>query len=421
MKTKKKVIVIGAGFGGLQVVHTLANRKDFEVIVIDKTNHHLFQPLLYQVATAVLSPADIAIPTRSITTNYKNVKLYMARVDKIDFETNEVYFGNGKETYDFLVIATGAQTSYFGNEEWKKHTFGLKNLKDALAIRRQILLSFEEAELSGDPEKIEQMLNYVIIGGGPTGVELAGSIAELSHNIIRKDFRIIDSANTKVTLIEAGPRLLSNFHEDLSEFTKKKLEERGVEILLNSPVKSIDADGIELTNRKIKSKTVIWAAGVEAAGITRAFPFSKDRSGRLIVDGYCRIMEKPNVYVIGDAASFSHNMKRPLPGVSPVAMQQGRFVASFLRNGLDESRMRPFTYFDKGNMATIGRTDAVAEFSIFRLKGFFGWMGWLFVHLVYQVGFKNKMSTLLSWIWSYLTFRAGARLIQEEINEPKQL
>lgn len=421
MKTKKKVIVIGAGFGGLQVVHSLANRKDFEVIVIDKTNHHLFQPLLYQVATAVLSPADIAIPTRSITTNYKNVKLYMARVEKIDFASNEVYFGTQKETYDYLVVATGAQTSYFGNDEWKKYTFGLKNLKDALAIRRQILLSFEEAELSGDPNKIEQLLNYVIIGGGPTGVELAGSIAELSHNIIRKDFRIIDSAKTKVTLIEAGPRLLSNFHEDLSEFTKKKLEERGVEVLLNSPVKAIGAEGIDLSNRKIKSKTVIWAAGVEAAGITRAFPFPKDRSGRLIVDGYCRISEKTNVYVIGDAASFSHNMKRPLPGVSPVAMQQGRFVASFFKNGLDESKVHPFTYFDKGNMATIGRTDAVAEFSIFRLKGFFGWMGWLFVHLVYQVGFKNKMSTLLSWIWSYLTFRAGARLIQEEIRETNPL
>ncbi len=416
MKLKKKVVVIGAGFGGLQVIKTLANHKDFDVVVVDKTNHHLFQPLLYQVATAVLSPADIAIPTRSITTKYSNVKLYMAEVHKIDVQTNEVSFADKKEKYDYLVLATGAKTSYFGNEEWKKYTFGLKNLKDALSIRKQILLSFEEAELSGDPSTIEQLLNYVIIGGGPTGVELAGSIAELSHNIIRKDFRIIDSAKTKVTLIEAGPRLLSSFHTSLSDFTKLKLEERGVEILLNSPVKSIDAEGITLADRKIKSKTVIWAAGVEAASITRELPFEKDKAGRLIVDGYCRIKEKPNIFVIGDAANFSHGLSRPLPGVSPVAMQQGRFVASLLLKDVNLDKVKTFEYFDKGNMATIGRTDAVAEFSVIRMSGFFGWLGWLFVHLIYQVGFKNKVSTLVSWIWSYITFRAGARLIQEEIN-----
>jgi NADH dehydrogenase len=340
-------------------------------------------------------------------------------VDRIDAEANEVHFAGKKENYDYLVIAVGAQTSYFGNDEWKKHTYGLKNLKDALAIRRQILVSFEEAELSGDPVVASQLLNYIVIGGGPTGVELAGSIAELSHNIIRKDFRIIDSAKTKVTLIEAGPRLLSNFHEELSTFTKGKLEERGVEVLLNSPVKSIDSEGVSLVDRKIKSKTVIWAAGVEAASLTRSLPFAKDKSGRLLVDECCRIGEKPNIFVIGDAANFSMNLSRSLPGVSPVAMQQGRYVASLLLKGENRANPKPFQYFDKGNMATIGRTDAVAEFSIFRLKGFFGWLGWLFVHLVYQVGFKNKLSTLLSWIWSYLTFRAGARLIQEDVSSGK--
>jgi NADH dehydrogenase len=420
MKQKKKVIVVGAGFGGLQVIKSLANEQEFEIIVIDKTNHHLFQPLLYQVATAVLSPADIAIPTRSITTQFKNVKLYMASVDSIRPDTMEVFFAGKKETYDYLVLAVGAQTSYFGKEEWKKYTFGLKNLKDALAIRRQILVSFEEAELSGDPALVEQMLNYVVIGGGPTGVELAGSIAELSHNIIRKDFRIIDSAKTKVTLIEAGPRLLSNFHESLSSFTKKKLEERGVEVLLNSPVQNIDAEGVHLTTKLIQSKTVIWAAGVEAASLTKSLPFPKDKAGRVFVDEFCRVKEHPNVFVIGDASNYSFQMERALPGVSPVAMQQGRYVASLLRNLTTGSVTKPFQYFDKGNMATIGRTDAVAEFSIFKLKGFFGWLGWLFVHLVYQVGFKNKLSTLISWIWSYLTFRAGARLIQEDVNDLKK-
>jgi NADH:ubiquinone reductase (H+-translocating) len=417
MKQKKKVIVIGAGFAGLQVVKSLANQKEFEVVVIDKTNHHLFQPLLYQVATAVLSPADIAIPTRSITTQFKNVKLYMANVEKIDPNTKEVHFAGKKETFDYLIFAVGAQTSYFGNDEWKKFTFGLKNLKDALSIRRQILLSFEEAELSGEPAMIEQLLNYVVIGGGPTGVELAGSIAELSHNIIQKDFRVIDSAKTKVTLIEAGPRLLSNFHESLSTFTKDKLEQRGVDVLLNSPVKMINEEGVHLSDRKIKSKMVIWAAGVEAASITRSLPYEKDRSGRLVVDEFCRIKGETSIFSIGDAANFSFQLERALPGVSPVAMQQGRFVANFLKNEFYGIKQNPFKYFDKGNMATIGRTDAVAEFSIFRLKGFFGWLGWLFVHLVYQVGFKNKVSTLISWIWSYLTFRAGARLIQEEVKD----
>jgi NADH dehydrogenase len=421
MKQKKKVIVIGAGFAGLQVIKSLANQKEFEVVVIDKTNHHLFQPLLYQVATAVLSPADIAIPTRTITTQFKNVKLYMANVDKIDPELKEVHFAGKIEVYDYLVFAVGAQTSYFGKDDWKQYTFGLKNLKDALGIRRQILLSFEEAELSGDPQMIERLLNYVIIGGGPTGVELAGSIAELSHYIIRKDFRVIDSAKTKVTLIEAGPRLLSNFHESLSDFTKSKLEERGVEVLLNSPVQNIDAEGVHLSNQTLKSKMIIWAAGVEAASITRTLPFEKDRSGRIVVDEFCRIKGKTDIFVIGDAANFSYQLERPLPGVSPVAMQQGRFVASFLKNEINSTKQKPFEYFDKGNMATIGRTDAVAEFSIFKLKGFFGWLGWLFVHLVYQVGFKNKVSTLISWIWSYLTFRAGARLIQEDIGTPKKI
>ncbi|MCW7473155.1 NAD(P)/FAD-dependent oxidoreductase [Leptospira levettii] len=414
---KKKVIIIGAGFGGLQVIKSLGNNSNFEILVIDKKNHHLFQPLLYQVATAVLSPADIAIPTRSITTNFKNVKILYGEVTGINFNSREVSFQNRNEKYDYLVIATGAKTSYFGNSQWQSKTLGLKNLKDALAIRKQILLSFEQAELIGDYEKAKSLMHYVIIGGGPTGVELAGSIAELSHNIIRKDFRSIDSGMTKVTLIEAGPRLLNAFSENSSTFTKEKLESRGVEVLTNSPVLDITDTGVVLKDRAIVSNTIIWAAGVEGSELSKKLSINKDKANRIIVDEYCRSTEYQNVFVIGDAANFSKGLNRPLPGVSPVAMQQGRYVAKIIQSIEKNKTLTPFQYFDKGNMATIGRTDAVAEFGGIRLKGLMGWLGWLFVHLVYQVGFKNKMSTLISWVWSYLTFRAGSRLIQEEAND----
>ncbi|WP_039929576.1 NAD(P)/FAD-dependent oxidoreductase [Leptospira yanagawae] len=414
-KLKKKVVIIGAGFGGLQVIKSLANHRDYDIVVVDKKNHHLFQPLLYQVATAVLSPADIAIPTRSITTKYKNVKVLFGEVSDINFEKKEIVFQNNTESYDYLILATGAKTGYFGNTQWQNKTLGLKNLKDALSIRRQILLSFEQAELIGDYEKSKSLMHYVIIGGGPTGVELAGSIAELSHNIIRKDFRNIDSGMTKVTLIEAGPRLLNAFSESSSQFTKSKLENRGVEVLTNSPVLDITDTGVVLKDRVIESKTIIWAAGVEGSDLAKKLPLNKDKSNRVLVDEHCRSIDYPEVFVIGDAANFSKGLSKPLPGVSPVAMQQGRYVAKYIQNHDKNRDMPPFQYFDKGNMATIGRTDAVAEFGIFKLKGIFGWLGWLFVHLVYQVGFKNKVSTLLSWVWSYLTFRAGSRLIQEEV------
>ncbi|TGK86395.1 NAD(P)/FAD-dependent oxidoreductase [Leptospira montravelensis] len=416
-QVKKKILVIGAGFAGLQVIKTLANNKRFEITVVDKKNHHLFQPLLYQVATAVLSPADIAIPSRSITTKYKNVKILLGDVTAIDFNNRKVEFQNNSESYDYLVLATGARTSYFGNNSWKEKTLGLKNLKDALSIRRRILLSFEQAELIGNYEKAKSFMHYVIIGGGPTGVELAGSIAELSHNIIRKDFRNIDSGMTKVTLIEAGPRLLAAFSEKSSAFTQEKLERRGVEVLTSSPVLDITDTGVVLKDRTIESKTVIWAAGVEGSELAKNLPLNKDKANRIIVDEFCRTTEYPEVFVIGDAANYGKGLSKPLPGVSPVAMQQGRYVAKTI-DSIEKNRpLTPFHYFDKGNMATIGRTDAVAEFGKIRLKGIFGWFGWLFVHLVYQVGFKNKVSTLLSWVWSYLTFRAGSRLIQEEMDE----
>lgn len=421
MINKKRVVVVGAGFGGLQVVQTLANKKNVDVVLLDKRNHHLFQPLLYQVASAVLSPADIAIPTRSLTNDYENVRVIMGEVSNVDFKKKTIEYGEKKRLdYDYLVLAIGARTSFFGNDEWEKYTFGLKNLKDALSIRRKILLSFEQAEIANDPVTARKLLNYIIVGGGPTGVEMAGSIAELSYQILKKDFRNIDPRLAKITLIEAGPRLLSPFHPSLSEFTKKKLEKRGIHIRLNSPVQKIDKKGVHLEGEILESDTIIWAAGVQGTTFAERLGVGLDRSKRILVDTECRVRELDGVFALGDAANFSEGLERPLPGVSPVAMQQGRYIGDWILKDFRNKPKKPFQYKDKGSMATIGRNDAVAEVGNWRMKGFMGWLAWLFVHLFYQVGFKNKVSILISWIWSYIAFRAGARLIQEEMQTEKK-
>ncbi|MCC5816680.1 MAG: NAD(P)/FAD-dependent oxidoreductase [Leptospira sp.] len=420
MLNKKRVVVVGAGFGGLQVVQKLANNNSIDIVLIDKRNHHLFQPLLYQVATAVLSPADIAIPARSLTNDDENVRVIMGEVNKVNFKKKTIQYNQGSEIdYDYLILAIGAKTSFFGNDSWEKYTLGLKNLKDALAIRRKLLVSFEEAEIANDPVAARKLLNYIIVGGGPTGVEMAGSIAELSYQILKKDFRNIDPRLAKITLIEAGPRLLSPFHPDLSEFTKKKLEKRGVKVRLNSPVKKIDKKGVHLENEILESNTIIWAAGVQGTAFAERLGLGMDRSKRILVDQECRVKDIDSVFALGDAANFSEGLERPLPGVSPVAMQQGRYIADWILRDIKNKPKKPFQYKDKGSMATIGRNDAVAEVGNLRMKGYMGWLAWLFVHLFYQVGFKNKVSILISWIWSYLAFRAGARLIQEEVSQEK--
>ncbi|MEM7180805.1 MAG: NAD(P)/FAD-dependent oxidoreductase [Spirochaetota bacterium] len=420
MPEKKHVVVVGDGFAGLQAVKKLAKRKvDLQITTIDKTNHHLFQPLLYQVASAVLSPADIAIPTRSITTNWKNVSVFMGKVEDIDTAKKLLYYQDREIAYDYLILAMGARTSYFGNDHWAKHTTGLKSIKDALQIRRQLLLSFERAELeSTSREKMSEHLNYVIIGGGPTGVELAGSIAELSKRIIREDFRRVDPGLNTITLVEAGPRLLPMLSEKSSEIARKALEKRGVTVMLDSRVTNIDETGVHLADRIITSKNIVWAAGVAANPFAEKLGVELDRSGRVVVDEFCAVPGHPEIFVIGDMANFSKGYNAPLPGVSPTAMQQGRYVASIIIDELKgKQRSKPFRYVDKGAMATIGRMDAVAEVGKLRLSGFLGWLAWLTVHLFYQVGFKNKVSILITWIWSYISFKAGARLIQDSINE----
>ncbi|EQA64077.1 NAD(P)/FAD-dependent oxidoreductase [Leptospira alexanderi] len=416
---KRKVVVIGAGFGGLQVIKKLSQNNNLDITVIDKKNHHLFQPLLYQVATAVLSPADIAIPIRSLVGEKLNVTVVLGEATKVDLATKTVYYQNTSTNYDYLILSAGAKSSYFGNDHWEKYTIGLKNLKDALKIRHKLLISFEKAELSGDPEVVKALLNYVIIGGGPTGVELAGSIAELSHQIIRDEFHTIDPALSKITLIEAAPRLLMAFDPSLGEFTKKRLESRGVEVLTGTRVIDINERGVQLEGKMIPTETVIWAAGVQANGIASTLGVTLDRGGRVIVDEFCNIEGHPEVFVIGDIANYSKDLERPLPGVSPVAMQQGRYVAALIQGDLKNKKRKSFRYIDKGSMATIGRTDAVAQVGVLKMKGLFGWLAWLFVHLFYQVGFKNKVTILLTWVWSYIAFRAEARVIQDEISADK--
>ncbi|ALO28198.1 NAD(P)/FAD-dependent oxidoreductase [Leptospira borgpetersenii] len=413
---KRKIVVVGAGFGGLQVIKKLSQNNNLDITVIDKKNHHLFQPLLYQVATAVLSPADIAIPIRSLVGERLNVTVVLGEATKVDLATKTVYYQNTSTNYDYLILSAGAKSSYFGNDHWEKYTIGLKNLKDALRIRHKLLISFEKAELSGDPEVVKALLNYVIIGGGPTGVELAGSIAELSHQIIRDEFHTIDPALSKITLIEAAPRLLTTFDPSLGEFTKKRLESRGVEVLTGTRVIDINERGVQLEEKMITTQTVIWAAGVQANTIASTLGVTLDRGGRVIVDEFCNIEGHPEVFVIGDIAHYSKGLERPLPGVSPVAMQQGRYVAALIQGDLKNKKRKSFRYVDKGSMATIGRTDAVAQMGVLRMRGLFGWFAWLFVHLFYQVGFKNKVTILITWVWSYIAFRAEARVIQDEIS-----
>ncbi|MCC6275970.1 MAG: NAD(P)/FAD-dependent oxidoreductase [Leptospiraceae bacterium] len=412
-KNEAHVVIVGAGLGGLQIIKKLAKNRKIRVTVVDKTNHHLFQPLLYQIATAVLSPADIAIPTRSLTTRWKNVKVIFSEATGVDKEKNLLHIGNRSVSYDFLILAVGARTSYFGNESWERYAPGLKTLVDALKIRKQILLSFEKAELATTQKEISELLTYVIIGGGPTGVELAGSIAELSHKIIRKDFRNIDPAMSEIILIEAGQRLLPSFPEKLSDITKYQLEMRGVKVLLNEKVLNIDDTGVHLKNRIIQSHNIIWAAGVKGNSLGEKLDTPLDKSGRVIVNEFCKIPNSENIFAIGDFAHFEENGKI-LPGVSPVAMQQGRYVADQIVKIMKGKTCKNFHYTYKGNMATIGRKDAVADIGFIKFSGIVGWLSWLLLHLFYQVGFKNKISILITWLWSYITFGAGARLIHED-------
>ncbi|HEU5368468.1 MAG TPA: NAD(P)/FAD-dependent oxidoreductase [Ktedonobacterales bacterium] len=411
--THPRVVIVGAGFGGLQAARAL-RKAPTQVIVIDRRNHHLFQPLLYQVATADLSPADISIPIRAALRRQRNTEVLLAEVTGVDVEGRRVLLGERSVSYDYLVLATGAQHSYFGHDDWAPYAPGLKSNTDATAIRREILLAFEAAEIETNPEKRQALLTFVIVGGGPTGVELAGAIAGLARKSIVRDFRHIDSSASRILLVEAGPRLLAAFPETLARKAQRELERHGVEVLTNAPVEQVDADGVVIAGKRVAAQTVIWAAGVKASPAGKWLGAETDRAGRVIVGPDLTVPGHPEIFVLGDTASATQDGK-PLPGVAPVAMQQGRYVARAIRRRLaGKKESKPFHYRDKGNLATVGRSYAITDLGFIKLTGFIAWVTWLVVHIFYLIGFRNRLLVMIQWAWSYLTYQRGARLITEE-------
>jgi NADH dehydrogenase len=410
-RQKPRVVIVGAGFGGLEAAKKLAC-KDVHVTVIDRTNHHLFQPLLYQVATAALSPADIAAPIRAVLSKCKNMEVILAEVRSVDVDARKVKMSDGTELdYDFLVLATGARHSYFGHDEWEKLAPGLKSLEDAIEVRRRLLMAFEYAESITDEAARRAAMTFVIIGGGPTGVEMAGAIAEIARHTLAKDFCHIDPSQARVILVEGDPRLLAAFPEDLSASALKQLVDLGVEVRTGARATDLTETGVQVGDEFIPCRVKIWAAGNNASFVGKTLGVPIDRIGRVMVNDDLTIPGHPEVQVIGDLANFSHQTGQPLPGVSPVAMQQGRLAARNILAMIDGHKSQRFYYWDKGNMATIGRHKAVADLKLVHLSGLPAWLAWLFVHLIFLVGFRNRLLVLFQWAWAYLTFNAGARLI----------
>lgn len=410
MNSKPHVIIVGSGFGGLEAAKKLAC-KDVQVTVIDRTNYHLFQPLLYQVATAALSPADIAAPVRAVLSKCRNVEVILAEVQSVDVDAKKVKTADLDIDYDYLILATGARHSYFGHDEWEKLAPGLKSLEDAVELRRRILLAFEYAEKITDEAARRAALNFVIIGGGPTGVEMAGAIAEISRHTLAKDFRHINPSEARVILIEGEPRLLAAYPEDLSASARKQLEDLGVEVRTSTRATKLTEAGVQIGDEFIPCRVKIWAAGNIASFVGKTLGVPVDRAGRVIVNDDLTIPGHPEVQVIGDLANFPHQTSQPLPGISPVAMQEGRHAARNVLAMIRGRKPRRFRYWDKGTMATIGRNKAVADLRFMHLSGLPAWLAWLFVHIVFLVGFRNRLVVLFQWAWAYLTFDKGARLI----------
>jgi NADH dehydrogenase len=410
-QAKHRLVIVGAGFGGLSAAHALAG-AEADVTVVDRRNYHLFQPLLYQVATAGLSPAQIASPIRAILRRAANVQVLLGRVTGVDKERRTVALEDRTLAYDYLVIATGARHAYFGHDEWENVAPGLKKIDDAIAIRRRILTAFESAEASGDAEARRRLLTFVVIGGGPTGVEMAGAIAELGRVALRHDFRNIDPREARIVLVEAGPRVLPAFPETLSAAARRSLERLGVEVRVGTPVTQCDADGVTIGDDRLPAATLIWAAGVAASSAARWLDAEKDRVGRVMVGPDLSLAGQPEIFCNGDTAQVADSDGKPLPGLAPVAKQQGAYVARLLRARLGcRAAPGPFRYRDYGTLATIGRRAAVADFGWLRLKGTLAWMLWGAVHISFLIGFRNRAIVMLDWIWSYLTFQSGARLI----------
>jgi NADH:ubiquinone reductase (H+-translocating) len=407
------VVVVGGGFGGLAVTKAL-KRADVHVTLVDRSNHFLFTPLLYQVAMAGLAPAEIASPTRSILRHQANARVLLAEVTRVDLAARQVHLRECPPLdYEYLVLAPGSQNSYFGHDDWARAAPGLKDLDDAVEIRRRVLLAFEAAERETDEARRRRHLTFVVIGGGPTGVELAGAIAELATFVLARDFRSIRPDATRVVLLEGSPRVLAAFDPVLSASAAQSLRGMGVEVRTGTRVTHIDGDGVECGGERIFASTVLWAAGVRASSLGATLGLPLDRQGRVSVEEDCSIPGHPEVFCIGDAALFvPKGTNEPLPGVSPVAMQQGRFVARRIARSVDGGGASAgFRYLDKGIMATIGRSRAVADIGGVRLTGFIAWLAWLLLHIVYLIDFRSRLIVLIDWTWSYFTYQRGSRLI----------
>ena len=414
--TQPHVVIVGAGFGGLTAARAL-RKAPLRVTVVDRRNHHLFQPLLYQVATAALSPADIAYPIRSILRRQRNATVLLADADAVDPASREIVLTDGRIPYDFLIVATGARHAYFGHDEWEPRAPGLKSLEDALEIRRRILLAFERAERETDPERRRALLTFVLVGGGPTGAELAGAIGEISRRVLARDFRAIDPRETRVLLVEAGPRILPSFPEELAEKASRSLRGLGVEIRTGSPVTSIGPDFVEIAGTRLPAGTVLWAAGVAASPLARSLGIPLDRAGRVLVEPDLTIPGRPEVFVIGDLAAFLHQTGKPLPGVAQVAIQQGRHAARNIERTLRGEPRVPFRYRDPGNLAVLGRAAAIADLGRIRLSGFPAWLFWCFVHILFLIGFRNRFIVAFEWAWAYFSDKRGARLITGPLDD----
>jgi len=408
---RPRIVIVGAGFGGLAAAEGLA-RANAEITLIDRQNHHLFQPLLYQVATAGLSPADIAWPVRHLLRRQRNLRVLMAEVTAVKPGRKVVTLADGPLAYDWLVLATGATHGYFGRDEWAEHAPGLKTLDDATGIRRRLLLAFERAEMASNPATSARLLTIVIVGGGPTGVELAGAVAELARKALARDFREIDPRQTRVLLIEAGPRLLPNFPEELSRYTASALQRLDVEVRLGQAVTRCDARGVQMGSEFIEAGTIVWAAGVHASPAAEWLGIEADRAGRVLVAPDLSVPGHDNIYVIGDTALARNPNRAQLPGIAPVAKQQGTYVArAILARIAGRAPLPPFVYRDRGLLATIGRKAAVISYKRLRLSGWLAWWLWGAAHIYFLVSLRNRLIVVTQWLWSYVVFERGARLI----------
>jgi NADH dehydrogenase len=408
--SESQVVIVGGGFGGLNAARAL-HRAPVRVTLVDRRNHHLFQPLLYQVATAALSPADIAYPLRSVLRRQANASVLLAEAVGVDRSKRELVLADGRIAFDYLVIATGARHAYFGHDDWEPNAPGLKSLEDALDIRRRILLAFEHAEREADEARRRALLTFVIVGGGPTGVELAGAIGEISRHSLVGDFRSIDPREARILVLEAGPRILPTFPEALARKAERALRRLGVEVATGRAVTGVEEGAVLIGGVTIAAATVIWAAGVRGSPLSASLDVARDGAGRVLVQPDLSIPGDPRIFVIGDLAAFLHQTGAPLPGVAPVAIQQGRYVARTIEGDLAGRPRTDFRYRDKGGLAVIGRGQAIAQMGSLRLSGLLGWLAWCFIHILFLVGFRNRAFVLLEWAWYYLTDQRGARLI----------